>query len=469
VRYQELIDEILRFETENEDFLLSGKFQGFHFYPLIRFQVLSEIARKLKNLEEAHANRKNVDNWKSAMFKSLVEGIFKYNPFYVKNRSAVVISSAALRRRKVNGKHYDVIYDPLLDLLENSFIVIENGFHGSHKLPFYTRSLVFSEPIKFLAKLQRVPKEEILETLSVKYVTEVGLRVSQAFPIIMLNTNHLKRSIISSFRYSRSLLKVIKRINPKILFVHCGSYGGGNAIVIKACKNFGITTAEFQHGYVGKYHLAYNYLINDNRYADYLPDYFLTFGQYWSDQLTRYPNKKIVVGNPELSYQVKFCTNIKQKNEILVISQGIVTHRMVELTKELRKRLPKSFTVVFRLHPGEVLFEDRYRSLYDLDGVIVDKDSNIFDLLKRSRVIVGFTSTTLFEALAFEKPIYVMKSSISDAHIPKEVGRRFENAEDLTEMIMKSHEDNEQVDWQYYWELNWKPKLRNFLVEIGLE
>ncbi|HPJ82082.1 MAG TPA: hypothetical protein PL103_07695, partial [Saccharofermentans sp.] len=178
----------------------------------------------------------------------------------------------------------------------------------------------------------------------------------------------------------------------------------------------------------------------------------------------------IVIGSPEMSFQLSEHQGIPTENQILIVSQGTFTSKFVELTRDLRSRLPKRVRIVFRLHPGEVPFEERYSSLFEKDGITVDKHSNIFDLIKSSCAVVGLYSTTLFEASPFGKPIYVLKTPLSDAYIPQELGRRFSSADELADLILSNsvdhHDDN---DWKYYWELDWEPRFKEFLSMIGLK
>src|SRR3546814_12540747 len=67
-------------------------------------------------------------------------------------------------------------------------------------------------------------------------------------------------------------------------------------------RSAGIPVAEFQHGYIGHDHYAYNYAdsVADSGYRDGLPDYLLTFGQYWADSV-RTPSEKVVIGGPRMN------------------------------------------------------------------------------------------------------------------------------------------------------------------------
>jgi len=464
--YQEQIERILDFERCNEEILMSGSFKGKSFYPLIRWQFLSRLTDIISARERAHSGIREVKGWKRRLFISVFQGLFKFNPFFSNGADIMVFSDARRRTRLQNGKHFDTIHDPLIEASNEDALVWEGSYQGSHKLPIYSKRVVFSDPMILKAKMSLKRNDE-LEQVANNYSSIINEAAAIAFSR-SINERH-GRAIVSLSRYAKLVTGLIREVRPRLAIFLCGSYGGFKSYLIKECKEMGIVTAEFQHGYVGKYHLAYNYSLNGEEYSSYLPDYYLTYGQYWKDQLTRFPNQTVVIGNPELKFQLSERQNMTSRDEVLIVSQGTVTSRLVELAKELRKKLPSKITMVYRLHPGEVPFEDRYNSLYSIDGIIVDKESNIFDLIKRSKAVVGFNSTTLFEALPFEKPIYVMKDSASDAYIPKEVGKRFTSADELADLILSNSVDHNDDDWKYYWELDWEPRFKEFLSMIGLK
>ncbi len=467
MNYLEAIIAIMQFEKDNEEFLMSAKYDAYHLYPLIRWQLCQFQLGRMLSLESPRAGARINKKWKAMLLRTLIKGFMNYNPFFLRNKEILVISSSALRRRIILDKHYDIIYDPLLMIASKSSAVLESGLFGTHRIPTYTKTVAFSEPGRVLSKLLRLKDKRLISNIEDAFLMELNKRIEKTFGKQM--SGFYRRVFYSSLQRFFFLKRVLRRIAPKIVFFHCGSYGGANALLINLCKQLGVVTAEFQHGYVGKYHLAYNYSLKGEEYSSYLPDYYLTNGQYWKDQLTRFPNQTVVIGNPELKFQLSERQNMTSRDEVLIVSQGTVTSRLVELTKELRKKLPSKITMVYRLHPGEVPFEDRYNSLYSIDGIIVDKESNIFDLIKRSKAVVGFNSTTLFEALPFEKPIYVMKDSASDAYIPQGVGKRFSSAAELADLIISDSIDHQNDDWRYYWELDWEPRFKDFLSMIGLK
>ena len=93
------------------------------------------------------------------------------------------------------------------------------------------------------------------------------------------------------------------------------------------------------------------------------------------------------------------------ERQLLIISQGSVTDKLVSLTVELAAILPDDFRIVYKLHPGEVLFTERYSSLYNLPNVKVVTKGDLYQYIADSACVLGVYSTALYEAAGLEKQI----------------------------------------------------------------
>src|SRR5690606_32438635 len=56
-----------------------------------------------------------------------------------------------------------------------------------------------------------------------------------------------------------------------------------------------------------------------------------------------------------------------------------------------------------------------------IDGVELDQESDLYRSMATARVVVGYASTVLFEALAFGVRTLVIESGLSDMYTPREV------------------------------------------------
>ena len=87
---------------------------------------------------------------------------------------------------------------------------------------------------------------------------------------------------------------------------------------------------------------------------------------------------------------------------------------------------------------------------------------NIYELIAKSNIIIGYNSTTLFEALKFpEKRIFILKND----DIPDEIGYKFSSVDELIEAIKDDTKGYPKVNPEYFWASNWKERFRNFMKD----
>ncbi|HZK11089.1 MAG TPA: hypothetical protein VFD10_01860 [Atribacterota bacterium] len=308
--------------------------------------------------------------------------------------------------------------------------------------------------------MNTIKKDEIAPFLKAVNSVFPGI-VSNDYIEIVLTKILSRFPTIKQFYFN----KVIPRIRNKIAFVHCASYLGGKAILTKILHLAGFKVIEVQHGFVSEGHYAYNYpkscIKNKNhKCREYLPDYLLMFGEYWVENI-RTPSKKIVVGYPYLNeLSEKLIQNISPGGKtILIVSQGTVTEHMVNIANELSRAF-NDYKIIFKLHPGEIPFKERYSSLKSYSNIEIIGNYNIYELIAKSSIIIGYSSTTLFEALKFpEKKIFIIENS----DVPEGIGYKFSNVEDLIEAIKDNSKDYSKANSEYFWVSNWEERFREFM------
>jgi len=132
---------------------------------------------------------------------------------------------------------------------------------------------------------------------------------------------------------------------------------------------------------------------------------------------------------------------------------------MVNIAKELSRAF-NDYKIIFKLHPGEIPFKERYSSLKSYSNIEIIGNYNIYELIAKSSIIIGYSSTTLFEALKFpEKKIFIIENS----DVPEGIGYKFSNVEDLIEAIKDNSKDYSKANSEYFWVSNWEERFREFM------
>lgn len=465
---------LIEFENKYSEELMQYQIDGLHIYPCIRTGLFIEIEQRASNNLSMVAQNRNLENRIIRILKKIMKFLnFKKSPYFSLPKSDVVlISSAVNRKLVVDGKNFDKLHDYYAR--ENNGLILENAYLGLHKPPEFTKNIQYIDNVLFASRLKSMFRkvngktEKVAKDFFDKLQNFCKLHFSD-----ICDFDEMFANAPSGVFYVMSVASEVEHViaNTKCRYVSIEdcSYGWSNAFLTKLLRRRGITVVEFQHGVVARGHIAYNYGNVPDSYLEYLPEYFLTYGRYWSDVLERWPTNKKIIGNPYLAEQVNAYKSDSEKreagkNKVLIVSQTTITDKTVALTKELRKLLPVDYSITFRMHPGEVQFrEERCAEIENVAGIEINHEGGICDCISTHDFIVGESSTTLFEAIPFEKSIFIMKTPDSDAHIPQNIGLWFENAEQLAEMILNNAQ-NQKLDSSYYWTLDWQENFRNFFV-----
>lgn len=460
-----LLEERLKIETTSE--LWNCSANGVQFWPLIRTKVYSLLTSKKCGYSQGHSNPTILNIFKP---KYIVDFLDTASFFLSHGRYDTVFISTARylqydREKKVYCNYF---FQPYYSLFSNP-LIFEESYQFKIKKPrmfetntFLNDYLVLGSTIKSFNS--RVMPHKIDSTLS-KFTHEVCKLYS--IPDLYSRVyKTLHRDAHSAPHLENYVDKIATSINRNIAFVHCASYLGDAGVVTKRLKEHSLTTIELQHGYVGPEHYAYNYPSGNAEriMKEYLPDYYLTFGKYWGEQIQT-PSTIVTVGNPALNRSVN---ELQEKvsprsNTILVVSQGIITSKMVEIAKYLSKTLP-NYTIIFKLHPGEVPFTHRYEDLKKYHNVQIRTYDDIYELIASSEIIVGYTSTTLFEALAFSgKRLFILDNDL----VPDTLGYKFSSCEELREAILDGESGYPSAPSSYFWEPDWERNISSFLSSIS--
>ena len=447
--------KILDFRFENSDIPM---------YLIIRSLLLQTIINKDFNLSSSHVDKK----------KSFI-GILKYIFYTIKSnlflapKKDVIIFSSGIVNVVEDGKYINRLYDSFNSLYPEKTQIIESSTKMSYLLP-KKEKIYFKDLIDILI---------ILGSKFIRIKRNDRLNIDKLIEYIK-NSPNINCDELTYEGLKTMLLKMSKQLNlaiylykfflkmkkPKIIILENAHYGGRYIPLIIAAKELGIKTAEYQHGYVGLTHYAYNYAQNIFNFIEqYLPEYLLTHGKYWSDRI-RTPSHKIEIGLPSLSLRIN---NLQISNtdskRILFISGGTVYQQLNQFIELIVDDLTiLGYELILRPHPSEMpMFEQRYGNLIQ-KGVVLDTKA-LYETLKNMPIVVGMEiSTVLFEAVCFTNRVYLVDNDYTRFCEPKIGFLTFANKNDLIESIKKDYSMG--IDVNYFWDSNWKENYKNFIEKI---
>lgn len=437
-------------------------------WPLIRWKILSNINTKKYNLKTAHAV-----SIKKISINSLkyIYDTLKYAPHIMKKNYQIIFYNTA--RDRVNNKNFNT-YSDYYTSLPYKTINIQSSYRNRYYIPNNTNDFAVGEYGKLKAYIINRIKSLFYKT----HIYEIERFINYIKTKDYIDNEFAQKirkelnKYYNRFDYYKSyILKVFRRLDPRLIVVRTAAYGELNGILIKVAKENGIKTAEFQHGVISENHMAYNYgesIFQSKEYKKYLPEYILTYGDYWKNNIT-IPSKKITIGNPHFYESIKKYKNIKeQKNSILIMSQGTITHKFVNIAKYLSEKL-QNYRIVFKLHPGEVPFESRYNELYKYTNIDLAKSGDIYHYIAQCENIIACYSTTIFESLGFKKNLFILDNELSKKNIPKDIGLRFKEKTELIDLILNNKAPEMNYNLEYYFNSKWEENYKKFLSEeVGI-
>lgn len=234
-----------------------------------------------------------------------------------------------------------------------------------------------------------------------------------------------------------SLLEYFKTNSPKAIFLpyETGPYA---LSIIIASKNTNIKTIGVSHGFIAKYFPMYSHYCcksTDKMLGHPIPDTTLVFGDFAKQILVDagYPSDQVVpFGNPAFfnleklqeslhKSQPKTKYNINNNQTVILFTSGklqpkYVAHGSYDYDVQIWNKLIEKFAndenyfLILKPHPQEVdttVYQKIIEKFKAKNTLILNGD--LFELLFISDIVISVYSTTMIDALCFDKPVIQVK------------------------------------------------------------
>jgi len=270
--------------------------------------------------------------------------------------------------------------------------------------------------------------------------------------------------------------RVLDRMNPRHLVMDGASYGGSRAIQVREAKERGIHVSELQHGWIGPSHGAYNCgaAMWDQRLFQYFPDTLLTFGDYWSRSVVT-PSTTIPVGKPHIERLAESSTAASDRPKTVLVVSGVYKRdELIAYTKAVRDALPDDWTVLLRPHPLELSQVDEFTAaVAGESGIEIDLSADVFEALGNSRMVFGYASTVLYEALQFDCVPVIFDSPLASHYVDHPAFKRLVRSVDeihrVVAEILATQQQSDAADWDSQKADVWAPagveRFRAFITQ----
>lgn len=456
------------FETENDSHLMDYKTEsGIPVWMISRFYLMDYIvSSKLFSCNTSIRNRRISIKIIGFLIKAFFKNI--KNRKLKKQREIVLYSTnrKTLLDNKFFNRYVDYFAKPFD---ENSYVIEQALLDWEWPFPRVNSNVVLDVSARIgselYSKFHRRRYYKIVTSLVEYYLARV-------YDILQISFTELEKAdmiryISNQICVSENMARwVEKQITSKTkVFIMVGAGFPFNYPINTVLKKHNVVSVELQHGYITETSIMYNYAEAIRKRADVaagLPDYILTYGEWWNEQMNC-PIEKIAIGNPHHDYCVsKSGASSCEKRTIVVLGVDHNTEKYIELTEYLMAHFV-DFNVVFRPHPGEVSTTSNIISTRN-SKIQIDMNCEIYDTLNQAYAVISEISTVLFEAVGIVEKIIVIDTDYSRAFMPKHPFDRFERLEELDEIIL--NHQGLQYKGCDFWSDNCLHNYKNFVNKV---
>lgn len=437
---------------------------GYLLWPLIRIQlirfILSDLlyGQSLIQMAPSRAGAQAVKTLGKAIAYNFTRGHGL--------KSKVMLMGTGLGLYLENNRWFNRLTDHFVSAYPGT-TTVEDFFGWRWPFPRHNQRVIFHAPIQTYATLagRCMIRKTHLHTAA-ELVALLRVRSRQALDWELGDeraaylTNMLARHAAAIPAKRGAYQRLLSRAGTRLLIKEEGCYGP-SSVLLATAKEMGVVTAEYQHGSISAGNDAYNLapaIIRSDVYRKTLPEYFLGYGEWWNEQINT-PVKKLVIGNPHRSEQLKnLPAGSEKKCDILILGDGIDTRFYLDFARRLARKRLLGMHVVFRPHPMERELVERENVGDSNQLVRVDCNPDIYQSFSTAHAVVSEVSTGLFEAVGLADRIFMLNTSKSRFCYPE---HPFEIIADVDEIVERLHAPasggvifSEKI-WAPHWQRNY--------------
>lgn len=457
------------FTIEAELKLFDHSIQDEYYWRQLR-AVIFQIVVKEKNLFERAQEKRSGKFLSKILFglRSSKSMLFK-NPIMAKNKD-ILFHGHDRRIRQPDGLWWDLFCDPIIDNLPFSYLLWEGYNVDKHSTPAKTKKMYYLDfPAIYASLISKIKFRKINYTKSeLDFLNTLQNRINEEFNCSINIQQLVTRIIIKKKTLRPVFTRMIKRINPKLVFVVV-SYGQGAEIATEASRLLNIPVIELQHGTLSPYVLEYTYPPNLS-YNKNFPNYFFTFGEYWNSLCSLpIPKDQIIsVGYPFFEQQITLAQEKfpSKSNQILFISQGPIGKKLSKMAVDLASVEDLNFNIIYKLHPGEFKrWKEEYPWLKTDKITVIEDQIPIHHLFAQSKIQIAVYSMAIYEGIAFGlETIIVDLPGIGHVeHLIKNLKIQVASSAEELQSIVQSLENSEKIDKELLFKKN---ALQNIMGNI---
>lgn len=378
-------------------------------------------------------------------------------------------TGAGLMQR--DGKWFNRLSDHFALAFPERSLVVEDHHDWQWPFPRHFGRVLLHAPMQVRAALagriaagpeHRQLAERLVAFVADRAQREIGWTVSpERRAALSITLARKAAALLGSYDAYRRLLD---GAGVRVLLKENACYGP-SSVIIAAARSLGVATAEYQHGAISAGHAAYNLapaLRASDDYRRTLPDTFLGFGRWWTDQINA-PLEKIAIGHPHRSEQLaQQAAAAGERRDVLILGDGVETAVYLKFAQDIAAAACRAgLRVVFRPHPRErAALAAQWR---DLPGVSLDTNADIYVSLRAAHAVVSELSTGLFEAIGLADKVFLWNTPKSRFAFPVHPFATFDTAEELAALLSGGAGALDAAQVEAIWAPGWRGAYASYV------
>lgn len=474
------LSEILRIEDSAEVLAICCPHTGIPLWTTIRSVFLRLIMGDLFFEAPIIAAGGGLRSGSKLIAAAMISKSFAHNALQlrsIKQKYPVALMATGARLIDHEGRYFNCLSDYFVAAAPTRTFSVEDLFNWKWPFPRHHNNVLIHASLRLEGVLRgrlragsyREPARALVNIVSKRAKDLLGWDVSKERRLWLESIcTNAAASLLPRYQTYQS---IFKKVDARILIKEEACYGGAdNASAILAAKHLGMVTAEYQHGTVSLGHDAYNYapaILNDHTYREIFPNYFLTFGSWWGEQIN-VPAEKIAIGNPHRTETLGSSdVDSGKRQRILVLGDGLATALYLTLCEQLATALGSMVEVVFRPHPLErasvwAKHPDGFAGKVRIDG-----HKDIYISFREAGAVVSEVSTGLFEAIGLVQKVFLWDTPRARFSLPDHPFQCFSDADELADLVRDESAGRVSVQQiEKVWAPNWQRNYLEFIEQV---
>ena len=357
-------------------------------------------------------------------------------------------------RTQRDERYVDSVAQDILEELGRRVFVIESCHYGNIRFQLTSRLLgLWCKLCHFRYSKNDEFTEEIVYSFK-PFVMENELTAT---------VNSCVERYKKEFLYYKFLFKLLK---PKHIFL---VQNGIQKALIAAANANTIKLTEIQHGLVNIYHPVYSYPseIPVKLGLNTVPNFLLTFSEFWCKNANMPGCKNISIGNN--NYYNESIRNELIENKLLFILADIYENDFIQLIHQVRK-CNENIKIIAKLHPNQYSSKVRVSSkFHNSDNVeVIGAEFTTSQLLPNVTAVVVIQSTVSYEALQVGVPVFIYKIRDYCVHgdlFQNPIVKTFQSAEELCRITCNPPRPN-NTNMESFFRAFSPTDFRNFISTV---